>query len=195
MKAQRSSDPDEPREEQGMRTVVVYESMFGNTHEVAEQIAASFNDLGEVRVCSTKTFAPADAIDVDLLILGGPTHLHGMTSKVSRRSAAQTALEDPTVDLDDEFGGPGLREWIRDLPQGNGRFCAAFDTRADKPEILTGSAARGIARRLHHHGYVELLDHESFVLDGNGPMAGTEIERVQAWAHALAKRCKVLNIV
>lgn len=178
-----------------MRTVVVYESMFGNTHEVAEQIAASFDELGEVSVYSTKTITPAELADVQLLILGGPTHLHGMTSKISRKSAAQTAIEDPTVDLDDEFGGPGLREWIRDLPPGNGRFCAAFDTRAHMPEFLTGSAARGIARRLHHHGYVELLEHESFVLTGNGPLSAAEIERAHAWGHALAKRCKVLNLV
>lgn len=178
-----------------MRSIVVYESMFGNTHEVAERIAANLEELGEVRVTATKKITPAEVGDVQLLIVGGPTHLHGMTSKASRKSAAQTAEEDPTIDLDDEFGGPGLRGWIKDLPDGDGRFCAAFDTRAHKPEILTGSAARGIARRLRHHGYAELLEHESFTLDGNGPMTEAELQRAHDWGRALAKRCKALNIV
>ncbi len=178
-----------------MRSIVVYESMFGNTHEVAELIAAGLDELGDVAVLPTASVTPADVGDVQLLVVGGPTHLHGMTSKSSRKSAAETAAEDPSLDLDDEFGGPGLREWIGDLPNGLGRFCAAFDTRADRAEILSGSAARGIARRLRHHGYEELLEHESFVLDGNGPMSEDEIERASAWGHALAKQCKALNIV
>ncbi len=178
-----------------MRSIVVYESMFGNTHEVAEHIAACLDELGDVRLEATKNITPAEAADVQLLVVGGPTHLHGMTSKASRKSAEQTAREDPTVELDDEYGGPGLRGWIKDLPAGDGHFCAAFDTRADKPEFLTGSAARGIARRLRHHGYSELLEHESFVLDGTGPMKASEIERAHEWGRALAKRCKALNIV
>lgn len=178
-----------------MRSIVVYESMFGNTHQVAEQIAASLDDLGDVRVEATKSITPAEAADVELLVVGGPTHMHGMSSKASRKSALETADADPAVDLDDDFGGPGLRGWIKDLPSVDGRFCAAFDTRSDKPELLTGSAARGIARRLRHHGFSELLEHESFVLDSNGPMTDTEIERARDWGKALSKRCKALNIV
>ena len=178
-----------------MRSIVVYESMFGNTHEVAERIAANLEELGEVRVEATKNITPSETANVQLLVVGGPTHLHGMSSNASRKSAQQTASEDPSIDLDDEFGGPGLRGWIRGLPEGEGHFCAAFDTRAHKPEVLTGSAARGIARRLRHHGYVELLEHESFVLDGNGPIHADELERAHEWGRALAKRCKALNIV
>ena len=169
--------------------------MFGNTHEVAQHIASRLEELGEVRVLPTSLVTPADVGDVQLLVVGGPTHLHGMTSKASRKSAAETAAQDPALDLDDDFGGPGLREWIRNLPNGQGRFCGAFDTRADRAQIISGSAARGIARRLRHHGYEELIEHESFVLDGNGPMSEDEIERASEWGRALSKRCKALNIV
>lgn len=178
-----------------MRSVVVYESMFGNTHEVAERIAEALEELGEVRLASTKDITPAQVADVALLVVGGPTHLHGMTSKASRRSAERRADEDPTIDLDEAVGGPGLRNWIGHVPHGEGRFFAAFDTRANRHEMLTGSAARGIARRLHHHGYHELIDHESFVLDDPGPMTEDELQRVREWGRALAKRCKALNIV
>lgn len=178
-----------------MRSIVVYESMFGNTHEVAERVAEALTEVGEVRVVPVSSATVADIADVELLVVGGPTHVHGMTSKSSRRSAAEMAQEDPALDLDEDAGGPGLREWIKELPKGNGRFCAAFDTRVDKPEMLTGSAARGIARRLHRHGYSELIDHESFVLDGNGPIAESELERATAWGQKLAKQSKSLNIV
>jgi len=178
-----------------MRITVVYESMFGNTHEVAERIAATLDDLGDVRVLPTKLVTREDVADIELLIVGGPTHTHGLSSKHSRKAAVETAEEDPTVDLDDEFGGPGLRNWIGNLPNGLGRFCVAFDTRADKPEVLSGSAARGIARRLRHHGYKELVEHESFVLDGNGPIDETELDRATEWGRSISKRCKALNLV
>lgn len=178
-----------------MRVTVVYESMFGNTHTVAEKISTQLEDLGEVELHPTSKLEPSETAGTQLLVVGGPTHLHGMTSKSSRKSAVETADDDPTIDLDDDVGGPGLRDWIKQLPTGDGRFFAAFDTRADKPELLTGSAARGIARRLRHRGYRELLEHESFVLDGNGPIDQSELERAEAWGLALSKESKALNIL
>lgn len=177
-----------------MRCIVIFESMFGNTHTIADEIASGLSEIGEVQVSSTKTASTLDLTKADLIVVGGPTHLHGMSSKKSRLAAVDTAAEDPSLDVDEEVGGPGLREWLRDLPNGDGRFCAAFDTRIDKAEIISGSAARGIARRLRHHGYQELLEHESFVLDGNGPVSEFEAERARHWGQLLAAQCRVLEV-
>lgn len=176
-----------------MRTIVVYESMFGNTHAVADAIATGIAEFGDVTVGSTSAVSFLDIADAGLLVVGGPTHVHGMTSTSSRRAAIETAEEDSTLDLDDDAGGPGLRDWFKELPKGGGRYGIAFDTRIGRPEILTGSAARGIARRLRRHGYAELVEPESFLLEGNGPVSDAEIERAREWGEAIAEECSALE--
>ena len=50
---------------------------------------------------------------------------------------------------------------------------------------MTGSAARGIARRLRHHGY-DVIGIESFlVADAEGPLEEGELDRARAWAAGL----------
>jgi Flavodoxin domain len=168
-----------------MDILVVYESVFGNTHAVADAIADGARTGGaavEVKPVSEAAAAPA----ADLLVVGGPTHMHGLASKQSRHMAVEAAREenhpvDPSAD-----DGPGLRAWLRGL-DGGGGSAAAFDTRADKAAALTGSAARGIARRLRHRGY-EIAGRESFLVeDSEGPLEEGELDRARAWGAALAK--------
>ena len=170
-----------------MRCIVVYESMFGNTHAIADAIATGVASVAEVTVGSTDAVSFLDIGAADVLIVGGPTHVHGMTSSASRRSAVETAEEDPTLDLDESAGAPGLRAWFKQLPDGAGRIGVAYDTRVDRAEILTGSAARGVARRLRRHGYRELVEPESFLLEGNGPVPESEMARARQWGEALAR--------
>lgn len=177
-----------------MRSIVVYESMFGNTHAVAEAIASGLAGYGDVTIGSTSAVSFTDIAAAELLVVGGPTHVHGMTSRSSRRTAVQTAAEDPTLDLDEDVGGPGLRDWFKELPRGEGRLGLAFDTRLGRSEVLTGSAARGIARRLRRHGYLELVEPESFLLEGNGPVPAAEIERARDWGAAVGEECKQRGI-
>ena len=83
--------------------------------------------------------------------------------------------------------GPGLRDWLADLPQVANAQAAAFDTRAHGSPLLTGAASHGIARRLRRHGYT-LLETESFVVNGTeGPLAEGELERAREWGGRLAK--------
>jgi hypothetical protein len=126
------------------------------------------------------------APDVDLLVVGGPTHVHGLASTTSRRGAVQAAREDGTTHLEPGADAePGLRTWLRDLPPGSARHAAAFDTRVDRSPWLTGTAARGIARRLHRHG-VDVVGTESFlVTDSEGPLEEGELERARAWGAEL----------
>jgi len=170
-----------------MRTLIVFESMYGNTHAVADRIAEGMAGRGEVRVV-TAADATEDLLAwADVVAVGGPTHAHGLTSSASRKGAREAA-EKPgsglTVDPDAE--GPGLRDWFRTLGDGHGKGAAAFDTRFDGPAALTGRASRGIARRLRGHGFELLAEPESFLVDKHNLLVAGEAERALQWGGRLA---------
>jgi hypothetical protein len=163
-----------------MSALVVYESVYGNTKEVAEAIASGLKDA---RVVSVHEVA-SQVAKTDLLVVGGPTHAHGLTSKRSRTTAVEGAHGDVLPDATDE---PGLRDWLADLSVVANVPAAAFDTRAHGPQVLTGTASHGIARRLRRHGY-RLLESESFLVEApEGPLAPGELERARQWGARLAE--------
>ncbi|HET9102525.1 MAG TPA: flavodoxin domain-containing protein [Solirubrobacteraceae bacterium] len=163
-----------------MSALIVYESMYGNSRAIAEAIAAGIGDA-EVHAVSR---VPHDFHRHELLVVGGPTHAHGMTTERSRQAAAEADrahLEPGATD------GPGLRQWIAEIPRSCAGSAAVFDTRADHAAWLTGSAAHAIARRLRHRGY-DVIAAESFLVSGNaGPLAGGELERARAWGEGLTR--------
>jgi flavodoxin len=74
----------------GMEIAVAFESMYGATHEVADAIAAGVAEAnpGATVTCARVGDADPDrAASADLLIVGGPTHMHGMSSGMSRKLA------------------------------------------------------------------------------------------------------------
>jgi len=161
-----------------MRSLVVYESSFGNTRQVAEQIAEALAEAGEVEIVTVDDEMPGLA-HVDLLVVGAPTHVHGLSSTRSRASAVEQGAGGEV--------GIGARGWIDRLPLCGGPRIAVFDTRAHKPELLVGSAAHGIAKRLRKHGYRLAVEPESFFVTGTpGPLEAGELERAAAWGRALA---------
>jgi hypothetical protein len=167
-----------------MKALIVYESMYGNTRAIAEAVAEGLSGAYDARVRSVHE-AGADAAEADLLVVGGPTHMHGMTTGLSRRMTAQAAAEDGATLEPGADAEPGLRRWLADLPRRTGAPAAAFDTRLDRAAALTGSAARGIARRLRHHGYA-VVGAESFLVeDAEGPLADGEADRARAWGATL----------
>jgi hypothetical protein len=170
-----------------MRAVVVYESMYGNTHRVANHIADGLRSRYLVDVVSVGDATAALLTGCDLVVCGGPTHVHGMSSERTR-AAAVDAAEKPSsgLSLDPEAGGPGLRDWFQEVPDGGGAIAAAFDTRLDAPAPLTGRAARGIARRLRDHGFRLVVGPESFLVDKHNHLLAGEDERATAWGAALA---------
>jgi len=166
-----------------MRALLVYESMYGNTATVGEAIAASLRDEGvEVVSGPVSRFGPQAADGVDLLVVGGPTHVHGMSSARSR----QTAVDDDKNTYPEPTLAPGLREWIRDLAPGEGRLAAAFDTRIDKPIFLTGSAAKGIAKRLERRGFNPILGPECFLVTTGNELVDGETQHATVWGTELA---------
>lgn len=56
-----------------MNTVVVYDSQFGNTEQLAQTIAETLREWGQVRTVRVEHAHPLGLQGVDLLILGCPT--------------------------------------------------------------------------------------------------------------------------
>jgi hypothetical protein len=169
------------------QALIVHESMYGNTRLVAESIAEGLTAAFEVEVVPVHEAEPSRAGAVDLLVVGGPTHMHGMASKMSRKAAVQAAEDDGTEVEAGATQGPSLREWLAALDKVNDGAAATFDTRIDKPPALTGVAARGIGKRLKRRGYTLIADPESFfVEDSEGPLAPGELERALEWGRQLS---------
>ena len=69
-----------------MRALVMYESMFGNTRDIANALAGGMSAHLEVEVVEVSAAPATVGDDVDLLVVGGPTHAHGMSNPGSRAS-------------------------------------------------------------------------------------------------------------
>ena len=71
-----------------MKITIVYESMFGNTHEVAKAISEGAREAyadADVECVPVAEASPELIKGTDLLVVGGPTHMRGMTSGFSRK--------------------------------------------------------------------------------------------------------------
>lgn len=169
-----------------MKALIVYESMYGNTHLVADAIADGLRPVAEVEVVPVEVATRARVADADLLVVGGPTHVHGL-SRASTRKAAVEAAEKPgrELDVDPDAEGPGLRDWFETLVDLTGP-AAAFDTRADASPVLTGRASKGIARRLRHAGATVVVPPESFLVTKADELVPDELDHARAWGARLA---------
>jgi hypothetical protein len=169
-----------------MRAVVVYESMYGNTHLIAEAIGAGLKTAFDVSIVPVSQASPAVLADADLVLVGGPTHAHGMSRPATRKAAVEAAAK-PVSPLAVEPGalGPGLRDWFGSL----GRYpvkAAAFDTRIHGPAALTGRASKGVARLLRAHGFEVVAEPESFLVTKQDRLKPQEAARAREWAATLA---------
>lgn len=148
-----------------MKSLVVYESDYGNTERLARAIAEALHEQGEARVAPVGGVSGLSAGEIDLLVVGAPTQLHGLTD--------------------------GMREMLEGLPKGalRGMRALAFDTRYRGPRLVRGSAAKEIAGLLRHLGCRLLASPESFFVKGEeGPLEPGEEYRAKAWAlHALGR--------
>lgn len=162
-----------------MKARVAYESMYGNTARIAGAIGSGLAETGIVVTIAGIDALDADATaDADLLVVGGPTHAHGLSSESSR----DTAVKDAKNTFDEPTVGRGLRAWLPELPDGEGRPAAAFDTRiGGAPAWLTGSAAKHVAKILASRGFRLVIEPECFLVTKRNELVDGELERAESW--------------
>ena len=165
--------------------MVVYESMYGNTHRIADAIGAGLEAAFDVRVVPVSHAEPELIADADLVVVGGPTHVHGM-SRASTRKAAVEAADKPIggLTVEPDALGPGLRDWFGRLGNYPVR-AAAFDTRMHGPAALTGRASKGVSRLLREHGFTVVAEPESFLVTKQDRLEPHEQDRARDWGARL----------
>lgn len=169
-----------------MRSLVLYESMFGNTRRIAEEIGSALAVFGDVSVVSVAAGA-SRAAEAELVVIGGPTHAHSIPRPRSRAEAAEWA-RDPSrgLHLEAEALQPSIREWLGEL-QVAPRHWAAFATRADLPAILSGNGAATIERRMRHLGVAPVRDGECFLVSKESHLLDGELARAREWGEELGQ--------
>lgn len=142
-----------------MNALVLFDSKFGNTERIAQAIGHALEAEFTVQVQSIAE-QPAIPSRLDLLVVGGPTHAHGLSQPM------RDFLE----------GLPN--NVLRDMP------VLVFDTRFRMHPLLSGRAGPKIARWLRRQGAHLLVPPESFfVLRSEGhPLEPGEAERAATWA-------------
>jgi hypothetical protein len=163
-----------------MRALIVVESVFGNTRAIADAVAAGLSTEMSVDVVDVVDAAEVLTDDVDLLVVGGPTHALGLSRPDTRLTAAREAGRDAAAVR------TGLREWLASLrPASRPVYAAAFDTRVARPRV-PGSAARAAGRRLRRLGYRLVAAPASFYVTGTpGPLLEGELVRAHQWGRRL----------
>lgn len=165
------------------RAMVVFESMFGNTEAVARAIADGLSTGMHVDVVPVAA-APVTLDDVTLLVVGGPTHVFGMSRTTTRADAVKQGAH--------PSGGSelGVREWLARLQPGASTVAVAFDTRVKK-RGMPGSAARGVQKQLRRLGFPIAAPARSFAVAGTpGPLLDGELQEARDWGKALAAEAR-----
>jgi flavodoxin I len=146
-----------------MKTLIVYDSTYGNTRKIAESIGSAVS--GEVKVLAAAEANLSELESLDLLIAGSPTNGGRAT--------------------------PSMRLFLDKIPEAalKNIKTAAFDTRIPAKWVkIFGFAAGRIDRSLKSKGGVPIAPPEPFFVKGTeGPLAEGELERAAAWAKAIVK--------
>ena len=152
-----------------MKSLVVYDSQYGNTKLIAEAIGSALEPVGRVFVMHCSDVQPGDLMGINRLIVGSPTQQLTATSAVLN--------------------------WIKTIPRNGleGVKAAAFDTRFTEEKInsvkilpffvrIFGYGAKPIADQLRKKGAEIVLPPEGFfVADTEGPLLEKELQRAAEW--------------
>ena len=153
-----------------MKTLIIFDSYFGNTEKVAETIA---ENIPNSQLIHASNFKEEYLDNLDLLIVGSPTRAFNPSEKTTR--------------------------FLNSLPQNSleGIDIAAFDTRMDLDKApskilkflgnIFGFAAEPIAKKLIKKGGTQVLEPIGFnVKDTEGPLEKNEIEKAKVWVTTLS---------
>lgn len=147
-----------------MMTLVIYDSVYGNTKMIAHAIAEAMP--GEVQAQRVGEVDPTELEAADLLIIGSPTHGALPTEAVQA--------------LVDRIGPPAHKD----------ARAATFDTRLTWGflERWGGFAAPKTAVLLEDKGWTLAGEPGGFFVRGlkKGPLKKGEVERAAAWAKEIA---------
>lgn len=168
-----------------MKTVIVYESMFGNTERFATEIRDTLRAAGEsVALADIRNVRPYDLLGSDLLVVGAPTHAFSMSRPSTRDEAVHRGADPGRAVL-------GMREWLTLLDDGfpacaDRPLVAVFDTRVSRVRRFPGSAAHRAARVLRAQGFRMATEPHSFYVDDvTGPPSEGELAEARQWATQL----------
>ena len=163
-----------------MTALIVTESLFGNTLAIAEAIGSGIEQvqgMASARVVHASRAPSELPPDVDLLVVGAPTHLLSLPDAGSRAEAKRDGS--PLAQAS------GVREWIETVTLPTGLRVATFDTSI--PDRLgLGTAAGAAARALRDRGAHTTVGPSFFVTGMEGPLADGELGRANAWGRHLA---------
>ena len=152
-----------------MKTLVIYDSVYGNTQKIAQAIGDSLT--GEVKVTQIGTMSASEVRSFDLVIVGSPGHGGRAT--------------------------PSIDAFLKQLPAHSleGKSVAAFDTRFEAEEQGIGLrilmsvihyAAERIARELIKKGGRLVAEPVGFIVEQKeGPLKQGELERATHWAQSM----------
>lgn len=161
-----------------MKTLVIYDSVFGNTEQVALAIRRALPSQDDPRAVRVGDVDPDQLPGLELLIVGSPTRGFRPTEATA---AFLTALPGHCL---------------------QGVKVAAFDTRFSLADIkssavrlvvrMGGYAAKAIADQLRRKGGEMIVPPEGFLVVGEqGPLKEGELDRAAIWARQVAESAKL----
>ncbi|MBW6471883.1 MAG: flavodoxin domain-containing protein [Anaerolineaceae bacterium] len=157
-------------------TLIIYDSVFGNTGKIAQAMANALEEQQEVDLRLVGEVFPEHLDGVKTLIVGSPTR---------------------------QFKATGvLDQFLKQIPAGTleGVWVAAFDTRMTPEDVAKnkflaimvkffGYAAEKIAKQLILLGGKEVVSPQGFYVSGiEGPLMDHELERAETWAFQMTKK-------
>lgn len=170
-----------------MRAVVVYESMFGNTHQVASAIGDGIAEVMTVTALDVSDATAALVDGAELIVVGGPTGVHATSLPRTGDQAQKLEADCPAdeLDLDTDASGMAVREWLESLPAAHA-MAAAFGTRTKIPRAPSSAACGRIDRVLRRRGLRVVAAPMSFLVGTSDHLDPSELARARAWGIDIA---------
>lgn len=158
-----------------MDNLIIYDSVFGNTRQIAETFKEAIASQGDTKCLQVKEVDWEQIQDLKIMIVGSPTRKFSPTG--------------------------AIKKFLKKIPADKlvNVKVASFDTRISPDEIGSGFlnilvknfgyAAKPIARKLEKKGGELVIEPEGFIVTGTkGPLKDGEIERATGWARKILEK-------